>query len=206
MPRKAYRFFNKWNKKSETKLNLVNVFTFDGYTYYRFAKETNMPLERFSMSMSLLERLSSGVSGSELELILTEMEKDISLGLSNPRNAARVTTYIHVLRERQNTIIHRDILLNIAATWLIRDDENPNVINPDVHQKKLEAFEEMCKEGEHDFFTRAGIDPLLPLLSISPDEFKMLWEHNIVLQRNLMETISQLTIHRDLGRRKEKTN
>jgi hypothetical protein len=134
------------------------------------------------------------------------MEKDISLGLSNPRNAARVTTYIHVLRERQNTIIHRDILLNIAATWLIRDDENPNVINPDVHQKKLEAFEEMCKEGEHDFFTRAGIDPLLPLLSISPDEFKMLWEHNIVLQRNLMETISQLTIHRDLGRRKEKTN
>ena len=205
-PRRLYRFFNKWNKKAETKLNLVNVFTHGGYNYYRFPKETNMPLERFSMSMSLLERLSSGLSGTELEMILTEMEKDISLGLSNPRNAARVTTYIHVLRERQSTIIHRDILLNIAATWLIRDDENPSIINPDIHQKKLEAFEEMCKEGAHDFFTRAGIDPLLPLLTMSPEDFKILWEHNIQLQRQLLETISQLTIHRDIGRKKGKTN
>ncbi len=56
------------------KYNLVQLFTKDGHTYYRFPKETALPLERFAMSMGLLERLSSGLSGSEMEAILTEID------------------------------------------------------------------------------------------------------------------------------------
>ena len=36
----------------KTTHNLVEVFTHEGHTYYRFPKEVNLPLERFSMSMS----------------------------------------------------------------------------------------------------------------------------------------------------------
>ena len=201
MPVKWWHQFNKWNQK-QSSYNLVKVFTQDGYNYLRFPKETNMPLERFSMSMALLERLSSGISGSEMEMILEGMEKALSAGLSNPKNAALVATYIHIIRERQDTIIHRDLLLNIAATWLIRDDEDPTIINGDIHKEKLEVFEKMCKEGSHDFFTRLGIEPLIPLMSISPSDFQKLWEYNVEAQRNLIKALTHLDSHHDTERPK----
>jgi hypothetical protein len=170
----------------------MKVFTHDGYNYLKFPKETNMPLERFSLSMSLLERLSSGISGTEMEGILEGMEKALSAGLSNPKNAALVATYIHIIRERQDTIIHRDILLNIAATWIIRDDENPTIVNNDIHKEKLEVFEKMCNGGAYDFFTRLGIDPLMPLMSMSPSDMQKLWEYNLEAQRNLIKALKHL--------------
>ena len=158
------------------------------------------------MSMSLLERLSSGLSVSEMEAILTEMEKALGAGLTNPRNAALVATYIHVIRERQNTVIHRDLLLNIAATWVVRSDENPAIINPDVHQAKLKVFEAMAEEGSHDFFTGLDIEPLKPLLRMSPDELTTLWEYNRVQLQKLHETLAALSSHRDDGQSKRKIN
>jgi hypothetical protein len=157
------------------------------------------------MSMSLLERLSSGVSGAEMELILSEMEKALGAGLTNPKNAALIGAYIHVIRERQDTVIHRDILLNIAATWLVRDDEDPNIVNSDIHNFKLELFEQLSKGGAKDFFSSLGIDPLMPLLSMSPEDFQILWEYNLVQQRNLKDSLFRLSSHRDNGRKKQAT-
>lgn len=191
MPRKLWHRYNRWSKK-HTSYNLVKVFTHDGYNYLRFPKETNMPLERFSMSMALLERLSSGISGSEMGLILEGMEKALAAGLTNPKNAALVATYIHIIRERQDTIIHRDILLNIAATWMIRDDEDPTIINNDIHKEKLDVFEKMCNGGAHDFFTLLGIEPLIPLMSMSPEDMQKLWEYNLEAQRNLIKALKHL--------------
>ena len=158
-----------------------------------------MPLERFAMSMTLLERLSSGLSGSEMDKILNEMEKALAAGLSNPKTAALMGAYIHVIRERQNTVIHRDLLLNIAATWIIRDDENPAVVNPDVHQQKLTLFEELSKGAAHDFFYNVGIEPLMPLFNISPEEFQILWEYNTVEVQKLSESLRRLSSHRKAG-------
>lgn len=181
---------------------MVELFKHEGHTYYRFPKELNLPLERFSMSMSLMERISSGLSGSEMERILSGMERALSAGLSNPKNAAVVATYIHVIRERQNTVIHRDLLLNLAATWVVREDEDPGQIDPDIHQQKLTLFEGMCKEASHDFFTRLDIEPLMPLLTMSPQDFQILWEYNVEAQRKLTQALTHLNTHLDTGRKK----
>jgi hypothetical protein len=157
------------------------------------------------MVMALLERLGSGLSGKEMESILTEMEKDIALGLSNPKNAARVAMYVHIIRERQDTVIHKDILLNLAATFIIREGEEPTVINPDIHREKLTTFEAMCDGGAHDFFMSADIEPLRPLMSMSPSDMQTLWEHNILLQRQLHDSLTLLNIHRATGRKEQKT-
>jgi len=190
---------------SKSNQNLVEVFSHEGHTYYRFPKEVNLPLERFAMSMSLLERLSSGVSGGEMDLILTEMEKALSGGISNPKNASLIAAYIHVIRERQDTVIHRDILLNIAATWMVRDDEDANIINTDIHNYKLELFEQLSRGGAKDFFSGLGIDPLMPLLTMSPEDFQILWEYNLVQQKNLKESLFRLSSHRDSDRKKLRT-
>jgi len=190
----------------QTKYNLVEVFKHGGNTYYRFPKEVNMPLERFALSMTLLERLSCGLSGSEMDKILNEMEKALASGLSNPKTAALMGAYIHVIRERQNTVIHRDLLLNIAATWIIRADENPAVINPDVHQQKLTLFEELSKGAAHDFFYSLGIEPLMPLFNISAEEFQTLWEYNTVEIQKLNEALRQLSSHRKAAQKGQQTD
>jgi hypothetical protein len=200
------RLQSTFTRSKQTSYNLVEVFKHGGHTYYRFPKEVNMPLERFAMSMTLLERLSSGLSGSEMDRILNEMEKALANGLSNPKTAALMGAYIHVIRERQNTVIHRDLLLNIAATWIIRADENPAVINPDVHQQKLTLFEELSKGAAHDFFYRLGIEPLMPLFNISPEEFQTLWEYNTVEIRKLSEALRQLSSHRKAGQKGQPTD
>jgi hypothetical protein len=102
-------------------------------------------------------------------------------------------------------VIHRDILLNIAATWIIRDDENPDIVNSDIHNYKLELFEQLSKGGAKDFFSGLGIDPLMPLLSMSPEDFQTLWEYNLVQQRNLKESLFRLNSHRESGRKKQAT-
>ena len=190
------------SKKQKPLRPMVELFKHEGHTYYRFPKELNLPLERFSMSMSLMERISSGLSGSEMDRILSGMEKALSAGLSNPKNAAVVAAYIHVIRERQDTVIHRDLLLNLAATWVVRGDEDPGVIDPTIHQQKLELFEAMCKEASHDFFTRLDIAPLMPLLTMSPQDFQILWEYNVEAQRKLTQALQHLTTHLDTGRKK----
>ena len=189
-------------KESKPLRPMVELFKHEGHTYYRFPKELNLPLERFSMSMSLMERISSGLSGSEMEKILAGMERALSAGLSNPKNAAVVATYIHVIRERQGTVIHRDLLLNLAATWVVREDEDPGQIDPDIHQQKLTLFEAMCKEASHDFFTKLDIDPLMPLLNMSPQDFQILWEYNVEAQRKLIQALTHLNTHLDTGRKK----
>lgn len=191
-------------KKADPKHNLVEVFKHDGHTYYRFPKETNLPLERFSMALGLMERISSGLSGGEMEQILEGMERSLAAGLSNPKNAAVVAAYIHIIRERQSNVIHRDLLLNFAAVWVVRDDEDPAMVNPDIHSAKLEVFEAMCREASHDFFSRLDITPLLPLLTMSAEDLQTLWEYNIVQQRNLTQSLTQLDTHQITEQRKHK--
>jgi hypothetical protein len=194
-----------FRSKKKSEYNLVKVFEHEGHTYYRFPKELNLPLERFSMSMGLLERLSCGISGTEMELILEGMEKALGAGLSNAKNAALVAAYIHIIRERQDTVIHRDILLNIAATWIVREDENPSAVSIDIHEQKLQVFEKLSKGGAKDFFYNLGIAPLMPLFTMSPEDFQTLWEYNLIAQRKLKETIFRLNTHRDTGQRKPLT-
>ena len=194
------------NKKPTTNYNLVEVFKHEGHRYYRFPKETSLPLERFSMALSLMERISSGLSGSEMEQILDGMEKSLAAGLSNPKNAAVVAGYIHVIRERQNSVILRDLLLNFAAVWVVRDDEDPTIVNADIHNEKLQVFDAMCKEASHDFFSQLDITPLMPLLTMSPQELQTLWEYNVVAQRKLMESLTMLNSHQASVQRKSKKN
>lgn len=163
-----------------------------------------MPLERFAHVLKLMEMLSCGVSGSEMNSILENMERAIAAGLSNPKNAGIVSTYVNVIRERQDMVIHRDLLLNLAATFILRDDEKPEVINPDIHKEKLETFEQMSKEAPHDFFSLAAIEPLMPLLTMSPQEFKELWEYNTVQIQHLTKALTLLDSHLDSGQTKRK--
>ena len=91
----------RYNHEAEVKEKLIFAFEAEGHKYYRFPNELSLPFYRFANAMMLLERLSSGISGSEMDKVLEVMEKSLSKGLSIPKNASTVAACIHAIRERQ---------------------------------------------------------------------------------------------------------
>jgi hypothetical protein len=193
--RKPKKQEDKFNYEQDTRSKLVLAFEHEGHKYYRFPNELSLPFYRFTNSMMLLERLSSGMSGSEMDKVLDVMEKALSKGLSIPKNASVVATCIHVLRERQQTVIHKDLLLNIACVFTVRDDESATgELNPHIHEEKLKVFESLAeKEGEHGFFISLSIERLNPLLNMSPSDFSELWMHNEAQMHVLTSQLGMLT-------------
>lgn len=184
-----------FNYEGDTRSKLVLAFEDGDTKYYRYPTELSLPFSRFIEVMGLLERLSSGLSGAEMEKVLVVMEDALSKGLKTPKNAVTVAGCIHALREMQSNVIHKDLLLNIAAICVIRGDESATgVVNPKIHQQKIEVFERLAeKEGEHGFFISLSIERLNPLLNMSAKDFKELWNSNSVRLSTLSKKIQLLT-------------
>jgi hypothetical protein len=51
-----------------------------------------------------------------------------------------------------------------------------------------------------------GIEPLMPLFNISPQEFQTLWEYNTHEIRKLSEALRLLSSHRKAGLREQQTS
>jgi hypothetical protein len=184
--RKAY------NYEQDIKSRLELVFEHEGRKYYRFPKDLSLPVNRFANSLLLLELLSSGLSGQEVDMILEVMEKAVHKGLQSPKNAASVVACIHAIKQRKNMIVHKDLLLNIAATFIIRDDESAtgDMVST-IHDEKVKLFERLAeKEGEHGFFMSLAITKLSPCLEMSPDDFKELWSSTEARTRSLMNQLA----------------
>jgi len=178
-----------FTKKTENIYKGKMVFAFaseEGERFYTFPAEIHKPLNRFIKVNELLERMNAGVSGQELENILVVMESAIYDGLKDPKNSAKVASCVNLLRLRKGDVIHKDILLNLAAVLLIGENENQFIINQDYHQHKLDLFSDMVdKDGPHAFFLKSCIEPLLPLTNMSPNDLLLLWETNVARQRQL---------------------
>jgi hypothetical protein len=90
------------------------------------------------------------------------------------------------MRMRKGDVIHKDLLLNIAAMLIIGEKEDPLQVSEDYHQHKLDVFsKEIELSSPHAFFLKISIQPLLGLTNISEEELQLLWEENLNKQRNL---------------------
>jgi hypothetical protein len=180
----------KWRAtkaQNEYKGKLKYLFTANnGEKFYTFPSDLAQPIVRFSKVQGFLERLSAGVSGEELERILTVMENAIQSGLKDPKQAAKVAACVHTMRMRKGDVIHKDLLLNVAAMLIIGEKEDPLQVSEDYHQHKLDVFsKEIELSSPHAFFLKISIAPLLGLTGISEEELQLLWEENLNKQRNL---------------------
>lgn len=171
---------------------LVFLFKADGHSYYRFPKDLNLPFARFAEMLALQELLGSGLSGQETEKILSAMEGAIHSGLSNPKNAAVMSACVNLIRQRKDGIVHQDLLINIAALNIVRDDEPVEAVTVPIHNAKCDLFKRMAGEDSHGFFTLMDLPVLIPLLQMSPQDFKELWENNATQSKILADQLNFL--------------
>ena len=166
----------------------------EGKKYYRFQQKTFVPAGRFVYVDQLLELRSLGLSGAEMDKIIDLMEQALVMDMSKPPNIGKIGFYIECIRSRRELVLHRDILINIAAYLLIREDEDPKFVHKTIHEEKVALFEKLADGGQqsYDFFTSAALEPLSIFQSMSREQFVELWEYNSAQIKSLKKTLERL--------------
>ena len=100
--------------EDEMRQKLVFAFEFDNHKYYKLDNKVNLPFSRFAIVMSLLERLSCGLDGSDMSKALDTIEKYLNKGIAHPNSAAKIGAVVSILRERQQNVIHKDLMLTLS--------------------------------------------------------------------------------------------
>lgn len=124
----------------------------NGVNYFRFPDNMMLSLERLANLKMLYSWLSAGISGEEMQSIVSTMKKALHEGLGNPDATAKIATLISVIEERMKYSFHLELYYNIVATLAVREDESPEVFNNDIQMQKVVAFKEMTKNGGAYFF------------------------------------------------------
>lgn len=160
----------------------------NGIKYNKFPKGTDIPVERMGKINEYQMWLSAGLTHTELEKFLAEIEDAIGDGLkNNMKNAARIGACVYKIRERKNMVVHTELFYNYVAVQLIREDEDPAIFNESIHQEKVAQFKkEVAAGNSYDFFFKIGLSKLSSLQDFSPSEWNTHWD-NCQKEERLLE-------------------
>ena len=199
----------KFYQKHKTKLRLLMAldkpkehaqleycFTdLNGINYNRYAKNTAIPVERYGKIMEYQMWMSSGLSSAELDKLIDAAEKAIGDGIKkDTKNISKVGAILYQMRERKNMVIHSELILNFVAVQVIREDENPEKFDAEIHQQKVEQFKkEIAAGNSHAFFFNLGLSKLNSLYDMSPSEWERYWQESQAELKVTQEWLTKLT-------------
>jgi len=140
-----------------------------GRKYYYFPDLKKLPLPLLEKLTELQEQLRAKIPGDDLDRWIQAVEKC----LNNGGKMTDVGYWLGVMKDRRSILFDPSILTEIAALLYIREDENANVYNREIHKQKFEMIWESAKDGNslYDFFHKAGLSSYIPSQSISGENW-----------------------------------
>lgn len=188
----------KWFKKPKptrlTAKDLDFAFKDDHHTYHRINTQLGVGLEHYGKAMEYTMWMAAGLQPKELNSILDVMERTLEALVEGKKgNLATLGWAINEIRLRQSMVIHTELLYQFIACHYIRDDEPLTEWIESIHNEKVAAFKEIVKtQGAYDFFQLPELMNLTAISSMSPEEWKTLWDESIREQENLIKKVKHL--------------
>lgn len=165
----------------------------EGNQYYKFPNLMGLPLPRKGEFSGYCMFLSSGFSGDETAKILDAEQKIYSQGIT-PETFGKLGALHHLKRQRLQMTIHTELFYNIAAIQLIREDEEPDIFNNQIHLEKVKQFKkEVEAKNAYFFFQEIQLNSPLDFMKFSQAEFLTLWDESLISQASLKEILEFLT-------------
>jgi hypothetical protein len=193
-----WKLFGKWMlsqhlKSSKKSIALSDLeFAFiapDGMKYYRFPANVQMPFVRLSKQQEYLIYLSSALSSNELEMICEHMDKALTDGLTNGKNAAKIGSLVSQIRERKTKCVHTELMINMLALTFIREDEQPAIFDNEIQMQKVEMFLNEADKIDSFFFHLPELTILLDSLNLTGQRFSELHRIYKVQEKILKESM-----------------
>lgn len=185
--------FAKWNesRKPVQVKSLELVFTdMNGKNYYRFPEGMLIPIERWGKAKDYMQWMAAGISPVELDKLLDFAERSLDEGIKKGKGMARVGFALQELRDRRNMIIHTELIYNFLAVHWVREDEQPEVIDEQIHREKVEQFKREVIEGDtYFFFHQAELKKIYEPFNLSQSELTAYLQDSIVKQEALKKML-----------------
>jgi hypothetical protein len=148
----------------------------NGKDYLKPINDFDLPIQRVRDLETKLMRVRAGLSDENLDQFFDAMEK--ALGGGRKVDVAMIGHLIIEMRKRKELLLHPDLMFDIVALRYIREDEDPAIVDAEIHRQKVEQFKKDSREGLYDFFYKAGLSQYLPYLSKLENEWNEYWEES----------------------------
>jgi len=176
-----------WKEKCEV------AFEGNGHTYYKFKSSDMIPLNRLERIQVQVMMLDNRLSKSEFDTLIEISMQSLSKAISSLNEKGKVDGITHAIwaleeiKSRKDTLMfHPDIMTELAALNLIRNDENPFEINEQIHKEKIEYFKK--QGGENPFMIEAGLNIYLPNSAELIKGLQDTWEaHRQIVEKSNMK-------------------
>ena len=145
----------------------------NGKRYFRYKDDFDIPILRKGKLEQLIKELGYGISKDEMTLFLDAMEKALNKGQAD---VSKIGFLVTQMRERKDILIHPEILFEMVTTLYIREDENPALIDEEIHKEKFEQLKKDSQGGLYDFFYTAGLQTYIPYLTKLEEDWNLYLE------------------------------
>lgn len=150
----------------------------EGKRYWQYPDDKLMPIVRKGWLEFHFMQLSCMIHDGELSLIIDAFNKALnSKDKKTGKPYIDVSMIAHLVKElsdRRQHLIHPDILIDIAATVFIREDENPAEVDMEIHIQKVEQLKKDSKGGLYDFFYQHELTRYVPFSHTYANELEQL--------------------------------
>jgi hypothetical protein len=143
----------------------------EGRLYYSWPKAEHLPAARIMRVEACMVMIDAGQSPTTAEKFNKAMQ-DRCTSILEATNLKVIKEKAHELSFlcteqtfRRKNLIPEEAYFDLAAICAVREDENPDLVDPVIHEQKMEAFRTAAKAGDAFFLDcpafRAALAPLL---------------------------------------------
>lgn len=189
------------------KLNMEKALVdLDGKVYYRFTgSSTIIPLERMGKMQDFLTMMSAGLDEKELSALIDVANDQLALALAGKKaDVVKIGAVLSQIKERQQMILHDQLMWQFMAVQLIREDEPAAQFIQKIHDEKVEALQQLYyQHPDYAFFQTPELKLLNDMLRSSQQDWETLLVNSIRERERLKKMISLLRGEKGLGKGKK---
>lgn len=145
----------------------------NGKKHYQYPSEKLMPIFRKGHMEKCFMEMSMQLHSKELRPIIDAMEKALNRhdkqGAMSP-DIVMMGFLITEMKNREQMLVHEEICMDLLAAMFIREDENPEKFDEEIHAQKIQQLTVDSQGGLRDFFYGEVLSKFTPSLSGSSEE------------------------------------
>lgn len=140
-----------------------------GLTWYQFPEGLGNPMKRIAANMQAYEYLTARLSPEMFDAAMS----DVNVALANGQivEAGAILKRVTSLRDE---VVPLDVLINLIANDLYREDESLTTDNANIHQEKCDYLKGAIERGDSFFFRLRVVNDLSERFKISKSNWKVI--------------------------------
>lgn len=184
--------FDDVAKSSKYELEWVHTDS-NGRTYSRFVKP-DLPLERIGKMQDFMDLMGTGLTREEIKDLITAADNEMAMAMAGKKANLSTVGWVHKqILDREEMILHTELLYNFLAVQYIRDDEPINEYVHSIQLEKVEQFKRDNKDSSTFFFFQVPELKLVnEFLRFTEQEWNEYWKDSQKEQSRLTRQIRLL--------------